>query len=168
MPFNSYVHHPLFRRTLVDVVAAAFAAVFLVVSPVTPFLIVPITVLLVAEAATGFCTTVDVLLSLVWLTLLVLLFVAGGFVAVPAAARRVLVAVTVPDEDELVFDVVVVFLVAVARVDLAFSTMLANRLDDTVGLTTFTGDAGRAICDFAGDARSRGACRALEEVGDKT
>jgi hypothetical protein len=160
-----------FAAALVTVafLAAVLAAAFLVV----------LVAVLVVEAATldldvAFLTTVEVLLSLEWLVLLTLLvfLVAVCFDAGAAAPRRVLVAVVVPDELELVFDVVVVFLDAAARVDLAFSTRLVRMLDaafDRVGLRAFAGDAGRAISDFGGEAtgRSRGR-RALNEVGDRT
>jgi hypothetical protein len=101
-------------------------------------------------------TTVDVLLSLEWLVLLTLLaclVVDGGFDAgavAAAAPRRVRpVAVEVPDELELVLEVVVVFLAdAAARVDLAFSTRLLSMLDAAFDRAAVAGglegEAGRA------------------------
>jgi hypothetical protein len=157
--------------------AADFVAVvFFVDSPVTPFRIVPITVrfVVVDLVPVAFLTTVAVLPSLDSLIPLILRRVLelAAFVAVPATARRVRVAVVVvPEELELVVDEVVVFLVAAARVDLAFSTMLVRRFEAAparVGAAFFVGDAGFAMSDFVGDAgRSRGAARAFEDVGDR-
>lgn len=77
-----------------------------------------------------------------------------------------MVVVVDPLDELAVVDVVVLRLVAAARVDRAFSTMLLSRL---VAEASLVGDTGRAIPDFAGDAgRSRGLRRELDEVGEST
>lgn len=165
------------------VAGAGFAAgVFFVAVPVTPFLIVPITVLfaVVAGGAAAafvvlFLTTVPVLPSLdslMALTLRAVRDVAPALEAgaVAAAAFLVLVAAEDPLAEVAVEDVVVFLVVAAARVERAFSTMLLNMpLFEGAGLA---GDTGRAMNDLPGEAaaaaRSRGGrTRLLEEVGDR-
>lgn len=164
------------------VAAAVFLAVAALVAP-TPFLMALITVRFAGGAFAGapmavagrFLTTVDVLPSLDSLMALTLRAVRvagrvaeeGGWAAAPLLP---LVAVPVVDVDPLVelavVDVVVLRLVAAARVDRAFSTMLLSRL---VALASLVGDTGRAMPDFAGDmGRSRGLRRELDEVGERT
>ncbi len=129
-------------------------------------------------AAVFFRTTVDVLPSLDSETPLILraVLVAAArvevAVAVAAAARLVrvvdVVLLAVPEPlDELVVEALVALrCAAVARVARAFSTMLLRIF---VALAVFTGETGRAIMDFVGDAgRSRGATRELDVVGDRT
>lgn len=158
---------------------AGVAAAFLV-APVTPFRIVLMTVGFLTGAGAAalpaaprmpvFRITVDVLPSLDSLIPLtrravrVPITLAGGCAA--AAPFRPLAA-AVPPAAELAVDDVVVFRVAAARVDRAFSTMLVRRL---VAAACFTGDTGRAISDLTGEdgAAARGFSREFEEVGDKT
>lgn len=156
------------------VVAGAFL-VAAVPAP-TPFLIVLITVLFAAGAfdtvpaiavAGRFLTTVDVLPSLDSLMALTLraVRVAGRVGGSAAAPLFALVAVE-PVVELAVVDVVVLRLVAAARVDFAFSTMLLSIL---VAAAIFVGDAGRAMPDLVGEgARSRGAMRELDEAGEST
>ena len=181
--------YALFRSTLpVAVVAGAVfaAAVFFVPVPVTPFLIVLITVLLAVAAGAAllavvvvrFLTTVDVLPSLDSLTPLTLRAVRVAAVRVAGAAGAalapllVLVAVVMPvvlePLDELAVDALVALRCVVpVRVARAFSTMLLSML---VALAVFVGETGRAIMDLAGDggARSRGIARVLDDVGEST
>jgi hypothetical protein len=182
------------RPVLAAAAGAAFAAgAFLVAVPVTPFRIVPITVLFAALAGGGaalavvtvvvrFLTTVPVLPSLdslMALTLRVVLDVApalgGAGAAAVAAPLLVLVAaaaLVVPLEELAVEDIVVFRAVAAARVERAFSTMLLNMpLLTVAGLV---GETGRAMSDLPGEAttaaRSRGCgrMRLLDDVGDRT
>lgn len=155
---------------------------FFVVAPATPFRMVLMTVLFAAGAdfvaaaaaarPVGFLTTVDVLPSLDSLMPLTLFAVrvaavrvaVAGAAAAPLLAR---VAAVVPPAAELAVDDVVVFrVVAAARVDRAFSTMLLMML---VALFCLVGDTGLAIMDLTGEggALSRGITRVLEDVGDK-
>ena len=164
----------------VEAWAVAFAAgAFFVVAPVTPFRMVLMTVLFVAGAdvvdlvaaaarPVGFLTTVDVLPSLdslMPLTLLAVRVVAVRVVVDGAAAAPLLArvaAVVLPAAELAVDDVVVFRVVAAARVDRAFSTMLLIMF---VALFCLVGDTGRAIIDLAGEggARSRGSTRVLED-----
>jgi hypothetical protein len=160
----------------------AAVVVFLAPPPVTPFLIVLMTVLLGAAAAVAldaavFLTTVPVLFSLVSLFSLTLraMRVPGldvaGLAAVVAAARRVRVAAVVPAELALVLEVVVSFRVAPWRVARAFSTMLDSTLVAAAARPVaddLSGEPGRAICDFTGDAGRSLFNRELDEVGDRT
>lgn len=167
---------------LLAVAWAAFAAgAFFVAVPVTPFLIVPMTVLLAAggaaAAAVLFLTTVPVLPSLdslMALTLRVARDVAPAREAgaVAAAPFLAFVDAAVGAAAELAVEAAAVFRVeAAARVDRAFSTMLLNIPLLLVG--GLVGDTGRAINDRLGEggaaARSRaGRTRLLEEAGDST
>lgn len=170
---------------LLAVAWAAFAAgAFFVAVPVTPFLIVPMTVLLAAGGAAGaaaaavlFLTTVPVLPSLdslMALTLRVARDVAPAREAgaVSAAPFLAFVDAAVGAAAELAVEAAAVFRVeAAARVDRAFSTMLLNIPLLLVG--GLVGDTGRAINDRLGEggaaARSRaGRTRLLEEAGDST
>jgi hypothetical protein len=155
----------------VAAVVAFATGAFLVVPPVTPFLIVPMTVRFVvagAAFAAAFFTTVEVLLLLDSLILLVVR-AAATFEAAGAAALLVLGAV-VPVELALVVDVVVVFRVAAPRVAFAFSTMFERRLVGPPARVLLAGEAGRVIWDFAGTAASRalGARREFDEAGERT
>lgn len=169
---------------LLAAAGAAFAAgAFFVAVPVTPFLIVPMTVRLAAGAAAAapavlFLTTVPVLPSLdslMALTLRVARDVAPAREAGAVAAAPFLVlvdAAAVGAAAEPAFEAAVTFrVVAAARVERAFSTMLLNiPLLLVAGLV---GDTGRAINDRLGEgaaaARSRaGRMRLLEEAGDRT
>lgn len=71
---------------------------------------------------------------------------------------------------ELAAEEVVTFLVAGAgRVPLAFSTIPERILEDGLVGMPFTGEAGRLIIDFVGEAGlSLGKTRVLEVVGDRT
>lgn len=150
-----------------------------VVAPATPFLMVPMTVRLAGAGAAVlvdacdavvaglFLTTVAVLPSLDSLMPLTLLPVLDGAAARDAAvavvaAAAFLVLVVPPPAAELAVDEVVVFRVAAARVDRAFSTMLLRRL---LWDGFFMGDAGRAIKDFAGDAGRGGCCSVVDDPG---
>lgn len=158
--------------------AAAFAAALFVVAPVTPFRIVPMTVVRVTAGAAfldvgGFLTTVPALASLVSLVSLgrrpvrVTGRETGALEAVAVAGRRVFVAVV---DAELASEVVVTFLAPLVRVALAFSTMLERTLVAAAreAAADFNGEPGRGICGFAGDTgRSRFARRELDEVGDR-
>lgn len=143
------------------------------------------TVLLAAGAAAAgaavvrFLTTVPVLPSLdslMALTLRVARDVAPAREAAAAAAAvgflALVDAAAVDPAAELAVDDVVVFLVvAAARVERAFSTMLLNM--PLLLVAGLTGETGRAINDRAGDgaagARSRGGrTRLLDDVGDRT
>lgn len=179
---------PLFRRTLPDLVvavgAAGAATALFVVAPATPFRMVLMTVaffaggggaaaLAAAPLIPVFRITVDVLPSLDSLKPLIRRAVrvpvalAGGGGAATAAPLRPLAA-AVPPTAELAVEDVVVFRVAAARVDRAFSTMFVRRL---VAVACFAGDTGRAINDLAGDdgmaAGSRGFSLEFDEVGDR-
>lgn len=171
------------RPARVVVGAAGFAAaVVFFASPLAvplvkearPFLLVAAVV--VFEAAV-FLTTVLVLPSLASLVALtrrpsrVAGLDGGALGAAGAAPRRVLVAGGgIPAELELVFDVVVTFLVP-AREDFAFSTMLESMfvaMAERLAPAPLRGDPGRAIWDFAGDAGRILLSRELDDVGDKT
>lgn len=139
---------PRFRRTRVDpaveAVAAAFGAVvaFLDVPPVTPFLMVLMTVRFVAGADASlpvivFLMTVDVLPSLESLILRAVRVAGRGTGGLVAAVRRVLVFAVVPVALEAVEDVVV-FLVGAGRAE------LDRPVRGALG-GGFTGDAGRAM-----------------------
>lgn len=156
----------------------------MVAVPVTPFLIVPMTVLLAVAAGTAaavvvlFLTTVPVLPSLdslMALTLRVVREVApareAGAVAVAPFLVLVAAAAVEPAAEFAAEDVVVLRVVAAARVERAFSTMLLNM--PPLLVAGLVGDTGRAINDRAGEgaaaARSRGGrTRLLEDVGDST
>lgn len=164
----------------VDLVAAAAAALF--VPPATPFRIARIMVDLVVGPAFGaalaFLTTVPALASLVSLVFLgrrparVAGRDAGALAVVAAPLRRTLEAAVVPVDVELVSEVVVTFLVPLARVALAFSTMLDKTFVAAAERevpVAFSGEPGRAMYDFVGDAgRSRFARREFEDVGERT
>lgn len=184
MPGKTY---PRFRNTLPPAVvvaggAAAFAAALLAVAPVTPFRILPMTVVRVVAgaaflAALGFRTTVPALPSLVSLVSLrrrpvrVAGREAGTLDPVAVAGRRVFAAAVAPFDVELASEVVVTFLVPLVRVALALSTMLDRTLVAAAreAVVDFKGDPGRGICGFVGDAgRSRFPMRELDEVGDNT
>jgi len=162
--------------------AAAFAVVFFVaVPPVVPFFNVPIMVLFcvavvlaaVPLAAAVFFTTVEVLSLLELLTPLArrVFLIAAAVLLLVAAARLALVveAVEVAAELELVVDVVVAFRPTPARVAFAFSTMEESMFAAPRDGAGFTGDAGRAIWDLAGEAgRPLGPRRELDDVGERT
>lgn len=180
---------------LVEADAAAPAVVldagaFRVVPATTPFLIVPITVLLlVAGGGAGslgtapggavagrFLTTVEVLASLDSLLPLARRAVRvagldGGWAtaAVTVAPRFLLAAaVPAPPSAELaVVEVVVLRGAGAARVARAFSTMLLRMVVAIAALPGVT--AGRAILGLPGVAtvRSRGATRELDVVGER-
>ena len=157
-------------------VAALFCA-----APATPFLMLLITVFLVVVlvvlAAGPFRTTVDALPSLVSLLALMrrpvrVAGLDGGAFAAAGPVRLVRVDAAGPEEVELVFEVVVTFRLTAARDALAFSTMLESTFvaaTERDGPVPLSGEPGRAIWDFAGDAgRSLFARRELEDVGDNT
>ena len=160
--------------------AAVFVVVFFVAPPVTPLLIEPMTpffvVAAVALVAAVRFTTVPVLASLVSLLPLALrAFLVAGREggARGAGARLVLAAVVVPFELELVLEAAVTFLAVPALVAFAFSTMLESIFVAAAAERAvpefLRGEAGRAICDFVGDAgRVRFARREFDEVGDRT
>jgi hypothetical protein len=143
---------------------------------------VPITVLfaVVAGAAAAvvvlFLTTVPVLPSLDSLMALTLRAVRDVAPALEvgagaAAAFLVLVAAADPLAELAVDDVVVFLVVAAARVERAFSTILLNM--PLLAVAGLVGDTGRAMKDLPGEgaaaARSRGGrTRLLEEAGDRT
>lgn len=142
------------------VVAAGFEdAAALFVSPATPFRIVFMTVVLVAGPPVflevlAFLTTVPALASLVSLVLLtrcparVAGREAGALEAAVPTGRRVLPVAAVPFDEELISDAVVTFLVPLARVALAFSTMLDRTLVAAAArdaLGALNGEAGRAM-----------------------
>jgi hypothetical protein len=150
----------------VAIVGFGAAAAFLVVPPVTPFLMVPMTVLFAAGAevsfVTVFFTTVEVLPSLESLILRAVRVAGRGTGGLDgAAALRVRVFAVVPTALEAVEDVVV-FLVGAGRVEPGMPTRTA------LG-GAFIGDAGRAMLDLAGEcgALSRGTYLAFVEVGDR-
>lgn len=161
---------------VVEAGVGALAAAFLVAAAVTPFLVelrVPFLAVEAADLAAAVrFTTVPVLASLVSLLALTrrAVRVAGRDGGARAGARLVLVG-AVPLELELVLDAAVTFLVVAARVALAFSTMLERifvATADRAAPIPLRGEAGRAICDFAGDAGRGGmTMREFEEVGDK-
>lgn len=181
IPWHQFLF--LSTRPVLAAVGAAFAAgAFLVAVPVTPFLMVPITVLfaVVAGAAAAvvvlFLTTVPVLPSLdslMALTLRAARDVAPALEAGAAAAAAFLVLVVAADPlaELAVEDVVVFLVVAAARVERAFSTILLNI--PLLEGACLVGDTGRAMNDLPGEgaaaARSRGGrTRLLEEAGDRT
>lgn len=171
---------PLFRSTLpvavVEAGVGALAVVFFVAAPATPFrveLAVPFLAVEAADLAAAVrFTTVPVLASLVSLLALIrrAVRVAGREGGARAGARLVLAGAVVPLELELVLDAAVTFLEVAARVALAFSTILERMFVATAvrAPIPLRGEAGRAICDFAGDAGRGGiTIRELDEVGDK-
>ncbi len=134
----------------------AAAAAVLVLALATPFFSVLMTVRFAGAAAAGFraaafLTTVDVLPSLDSLMPLALRVArVPAAVALVAAPFLALVAAAPPAAPELAVDdeAAVVRVVAVARVDRAFSTMLLNML---VAAACFAGDTGRAMSDLVGE-----------------
>ena len=189
---SGFIHpgaaYPRLRSTLpVAVVVAggagaALAVVLLAAAPVTPLLMVPMTVVRVTAvvaffAALWFRITVPALPSLVSLVSLGRRPVrvagrdAGALEPVAVAGRRIFAAVVVPLDAELASEVVVTFLVPLVREALAFSTMLERTLVAAArdAAVDFKGEPGRGICGFVGDAgRSRFPRREFDEVGDST
>jgi hypothetical protein len=127
----------------------------------------------VLEIIVVFLTTVAVLASLDSLVALIFRLprVAATDGGGAAALRALPVAVdAVAPALELAVEEVVAFLIAAGRVALdAFSTMLDKRFEELFIAGAFTGDAGRLIIDFIGEAgRSLGTMRVFEDVGDRT
>lgn len=129
-------------------------------------------VLVVLAAAVVFLTTVAVLASLDSLVTLTFrlprVAVVDGGGAAALRVRPVAVVAVVPTL-ELAVEEAVAFLVAAAgRVALALSTMLDRMFEEAL-VGAFTGDAGRLIIGFEGEAgRSLGITRVFEDVGDRT
>lgn len=171
------------------VVPALAVGAFFVVPVVTPFLMVPMTVLLVAAGGAGsfgaapggavagrFRTTVDVLASLDSLSPLArrAVRVAGldGGWAPPAVTVAPLflfaAVVPVPLVELAVVDIVVLRAVGGARCPRALSTMLLRMLVATPAVLPGVA-AGRAMPDLPGVATVRwGATRELDVVGERT
>lgn len=134
------------------------------------------TVFLAAGAALAplkvvFLTTVAVLASLDSLVTLTFRLprvtaVDGGGIAA-LRVRPVAVVVVAPALELAVEDVVVFLVAAAGRVALALSTIL-DRIFEGLVVEALTGDAGRLIIDFVGEAgRSLGITRVFEDVGDR-
>lgn len=130
-------------------------------------------VLVVLEAAVVFFTTVAVLASLDSLVTLTFrlprVAVVDGGGAAALRVRPVAVVAAVPTL-ELAVEEAVAFLVAAAgRVALALSIILDRMLEEALVVGGFTGDAGRLIIGFEGEAGlSLGITRVFEDVGDRT
>lgn len=176
----------LFRNTLpvaVEAGVAFAAAVFFVVPPVTPLLIVPMTLVFFAGAGAAFdapsLTTVDVLLSLDSLMPLIrrAFAVTAPFVVPVAGVVPGFLPRTVPVAELAVVDVEAFprFPPASFLVERAFSAQLLKRLDV---LLCFTGDFdGPVAFSGAGVGRvsrglppgiGRGTERILADAGERT